>query len=415
MTALTAARLQMEVSLGFHMIFAALGVALPLLMVMAEGLWLRTGNRSYLVLAKTWAKATGLLFAIGAVSGTALAFELGLLWAPFMAEAGSIIGPAFTWEGYAFFLEAIFLGIYLYGWERLTPLQHWLAGIPIAISGAASSVLVVAANAYMQLPVTPLFANPLWPPMAMHSTLACYAAAGFAVAGVYAWGAWRGRGSELHRLALRLALAVGTVAAFAMPITGHISAQATARYQPAKLAAMEAQFRTEAGAPLRIGGWPLVKTGEVRYAVEIPGGLSWLAFGDAAAPVTGLDAFPVADWPSVPLTHISFQVMVGAGMLLIVVATWYWLTWRSHRASLPGRRLLLAILVASPLGFLALQAGWVVTEVGRQPWVIYGQMRTADAVTTAPGIFSTFLIFTVLYIILLITLIWLLRRIRHVQ
>lgn len=428
---LTAARIQMAYSLGFHMLFAALGIGMPLLMVLAEGLWLRTGDTRWRELARTWGKATGILFAIGAVSGTALSFELGLLWPHFMALAGSAVGPAFTLEGFAFFLEAIFLGLYLYGWDKLPPVAHWLTGIPVALSGAASSVLVTAAGAWMQNPLgagllrtrpeafdplTHLFGNPAWWIMALHSTVACYAAAGFAVAGVYAWGALRGRWDGLRRRALALAMAVGTVAAVSMPLTGHVAAQEVARRQPAKLAAMEAQFRTERGAPLRIGGWPDTGRQEVRWAIEIPGLLSWLAFGRTDAEVAGLDRFPRDQWPNVPVVHIAFQIMVGAGFASLAVAAWFWWAWWRRRAASPPavpRPLLWAVVANSPLGFVALEAGWVVTELGRQPWILYGVMRTADAVTTAPGVVATLVGFLVLYLLLAATLVWLLAGLKH--
>lgn len=435
MDGLLAARIQMAFSLGFHMIFAAFGVGMPLLMLIAEGVWLRTKQPRYLDLAKTWGKATGVLFAIGAVSGTALSFELGLLWPPFMAFAGSAIAPAFTLEGYAFFLEAIFLGLYLYGWDRLSPLRHWLAGIPVAVSGAASSVLVVATNAWMQTPIgadvlrshpeefdpaAALFGNPAWPVMAVHSTLACYAATGFAVAGVYAWSVLRGRRDPVRLSALTIALTVGTVAVIAMPITGHTSAVSAAQRQPEKLAAMESQFRTERGAPLRVGGWPVPETGEVRYAFEIPGALSWLAFGDPKAEVPGLDRVPRADWPNVRLTHVSFQAMVIAGFAMLAAAAWYWAAMLRRRADRRGsavilgdRWLMRGLITAGPLGFVALEAGWTVAEVGRQPWIIYRVMRTSEAVTRAPGVVATLVGFVVLYLLLGGTTVWLLRQLRH--
>jgi cytochrome d ubiquinol oxidase subunit I len=268
-----------------------------------------------------------------------------------MASAGPAIGPAFTLEAFAFFIEAIFLGIYLYGWQRLSPKAHWLSGIPIAIAGAASSVLVTAANAWMQNPVdfakitsgasdtnlfTVLFTNPYWPVMAIHSTIACYAATAFAVAGVYAWGTLRGKRDQVHQAALRLALAVGLIAAFIMPLTGHISALVTAKYQPAKLAAMEALFTTEKAAPLRIGGIPNTETGEVRLALNIPYGLSILATGRPNAEVTGLDKYAREDWPNVPLTHFAFQIMVGAGMFILLAAIWYWWKWKQVSTSCGG-------------------------------------------------------------------------------
>lgn len=428
MSNLDAARFQMAYSLGFHMLFAALGVGMPLLMFIAEGLWLKTGREPYRRLARTWAKATGILFAIGAVSGTGLSFELGLLWPAFMGFAGSTIGPAFTLEGYAFFLEAIFLGLYLYGWERLSPVAHWLSGLVVAVSGAASSVLVVATNAWMQNPVgadllrtnpaaidpvAVLFGNPAWGIMALHSTLACYVATGFAVAGVYAWGLLKGPDDGLRRSGLAIAMAVGFLGALAMPVTGHESAVVVASRQPAKLAAMEAQFTTEAGAPLRIGGLPDPETREVRFVLEIPRALSLLAFGDPDAVVPGLDQVPRADWPNVVVTHLAFQAMVGAGTALVLAGAWYWARVARRRGSPVSRPLLWALVAASPLGFVALEAGWIVTEVGRQPWILFQVMRTSEAVTTAPGLQATLAGFVLLYAALAAVLVALLRRLKH--
>lgn len=424
MDALTAARAQMEVSLGFHMFFAALGIGMPLLMVIAEGLWLRTGREHYRHLAQKWAKATALTFAIGAVSGTALSFELGLLWPRFMEFAGGIFGSAFALEGYAFFIEAIFLGLYLYGWERLSPRAHWLVGIPVAVSGMLSGVLVVAANAWMQAPVgftlqdgqpvdiNPLapFLSPRWMEMAVHSTLSVYCATGFAVAGVYAMGMLRGRRDAYHRSALTLALGMGTVAALLQPISGDLLAHSTAQLQPAKLAAMEAHFETQAGAPLIIGGLPDAERGTVRGAIKIPKLLSLLAHRDPDAVVKGLNDFPPDERPNVLITHLAFQVMVASGVAMIALGLLYgWVRWRRRGAELP-RPLLWALVAGAPLGFLALQAGWIVTEVGRQPWVIYGVMRTRDGVTPLESVPITFWGFSVLYLILGTALVVLLRQ-----
>ena len=458
MDPLLAARAHMEVSLAFHMFFAALGIGLPLLMLIAEGLWLRTGREHYRQLARTWAKATALTFAVGAVSGTALSFELGLLWPRFMEVAGSILGPAFALEGYAFFIEAIFLGLYLYGWERLSPRAHWWTGVPVAISGLMSGILVVAANAWMQTPVgldpaalasvpgtlaptsalgplamaDPLavFRTPYWFHMALHSSLSCYIATGFAVAGVYATGLLRGRRDAYHLSGLRIAMAVGAITAVLQPLSGDISARAVAELQPAKLAAAEAHFETGRGVPLTIGGIPTAE-GEVKYALRIPNGLSLLAHHDPDAEVLGLDAFPREAWPNVLITHLAFQVMVGLGFALMGLSLWYWLAaWRDHRRGTrmaadgasrrgpfwpgPNRILLWALLLGAPMGFIALQAGWLVTEVGRQPWVIYGVMRTADAVTPVEGVPATLFAFSVLYLILATALVVLLRGLaRH--
>src|SRR5688572_12053184 len=422
MDTLTAARAQMEVSLGFHMIFAALGIGMPMLLPIAEGLWLRTRQEHYREVARQWAKATAVAFDGCAVSGTALSFELGLLWPKFMNFAGATIGSAFTLEGFAFFIEAIFLGLYLYGWDRLSPRAHFLTGIPVAVSGLASGILVVAVNAYMQYPALdaagqvrtdPLapFASPAWLHMSLHSSLSCYIATGFAAAGVYALGMLRGRNDAYHRSGLRIALAVAAVTAVLQPLSGDVSARAVAQLQPAKLAAMEAVFTTERGAPLLIGGLPDVDARNVRYAIEIPRGLSFLAHHDFNAEVAGLDRVPRSDWPNVTVTHIAFQIMVGCGFLLAAVGALYWLLqWRKRE---PNRALLWTLLLVAPLGFVALEAGWVVTEVGRQPWVINGVMRTADAVTTVDDVYITFYAFCVLYAVLGAVLVMLLRRLAH--
>lgn len=432
MTDLLAARAQMTLSLAFHMVFAAVGIAMPLMMLVAEGLWLRTGDRDALRLAKTWAKVTAVLFAIGAVSGTALAFELGLLWPRFMAFAGPIVGLAFALEGYAFFLEAIFLGLYLYGWDRLRPWVHWLCGWPVALSGAASGILVVSANAWMQAPagfriapdgaptdVDPAAAllNPAWGLMAAHSTLSTYQAVGFAVAGVYAWALLRNRRPErarYNRLALGIAMLFGASTAVAQPVLGDLLAGRANDAQPAKLAALEGQFLTERGAPLRLGGWPDPETRTTRWAIEIPKGLSLLATRDPDGEVRGLEAFPRDEWPEARVVHPAFQVMVGSGFAMLGVAVWYsWAWWQGRRDRRPWaerRWLLRAIVACMPLGFVALEAGWVVTEVGRQPWIIYGVMRTRDAVTPVAGVGLSLAGFTLLYAGLLVILALLLRR-----
>jgi cytochrome bd ubiquinol oxidase subunit I len=440
---LTAARVQMEVSLAFHMVFAAVGMAMPLMMLIAEWRWLRYHDRDGLGLARTWAKVTAVLFAIGAVSGTALSFELGLLWPRFMAFAGPMIGLAFALEGYAFFVEAIFLGLYLYGWDRLSPRAHWLCGWPVAISGALSGILVVSANGWMQGPtgftpgpegnavdVDPLAAlfNPAWPLMALHSTLSTYQAVGFAAAGVYAWALLRPARPErgrYNRMAILIGMALGAVTAVLQPVVGDLLARRAHQAQPAKLAALEGQFSTERGAPLRIGGWPDPDARETRWAIEIPRGLSLLATHDPDGEVLGLEAFPRDEWPESRIAHPAFQLMVGAGFAMMGLGLlFWWLWWRGRPADHPEpaggrvrrpdftqRRWLLWLLVlASPLGFLALEAGWIVTEVGRQPWIAYGIMRTRDAVTPAQEVGLSLAAFTGLYLGLTAVLIFLLRR-----
>ncbi len=426
MNTLTAARAQMEISLAFHMVFAALGIGLPLLLVIAEGLWLRTGRAHYLVLARRWSKATGLLFVVGAVSGTALSFELGLLWPGFMSFAGPLIGPVFTLEGFAFFIEAIFLGIYLYGWDRVSPRAHWLAGVVVAVSGMLSGLVVIAANAWMQQPtgfhlvaghmvdVDPLapFRARAWRVMGLHSTLSSYAATGFAAAGVYALAMLRGRRDDYHRAGLRIALAVASCALLLQLPSGHASAQLVASTQPVKLAAMEAHFDTARDVPETLGGWPDVRTGTVRFAVRIPYMLSVLATDDPHAEIRGLRAFPRDLWPNVVVTHVAFQLMVACGMALAGLSVLFlFLRWRRRDDWV---WLLRAAVMCAPLGFVALEAGWFVTEVGRQPWIIQGIMRTRDAVTTVPHAGAVFWAFGVLYVGMGIVLVSLLRGLARI-
>jgi cytochrome d ubiquinol oxidase subunit I len=418
------ARSQMAMSLAFHIIFAALGIGMPLLMAMSEGFYLRTGKPVYLELSKRWAKGTAILFAIGAVSGTVLSFELGLLWPKFMAFAGAIIGMPFSLEGFAFFTEAIFLGIYLYGWERISPFQHWLAGVLVAISGAVSGIFVVTANAWMNTPagftlvngqvtqVDPIAAmlNPASLHEVLHMTLAAYVATGFAVAAVHAYFLLKNRTSVFHRQALGIALAVACMIIPLQLLSGDFSAKRVARLQPAKFAAMESLFHTSAGAPIVIGGIPNDDKQSVEYGLEIPYLLGLLAYNDPSATVTGLDAFPRDQWPNTQLVHWAFDIMVGSGMAMLALAVWAgWLWWR-RRAIPDNRWFLRALVAAGPLGFLAIETGWMVTELGRQPWIIYGVLRTAEAVTPMPGLVTPFVTFTGVYIFLTVVLVFLLKR-----
>jgi cytochrome bd ubiquinol oxidase subunit I len=421
---LLAARSQMAMSLAFHIVFAAVGIAMPLLMVIAEWRWLRTREEVYLTLAKRWAKGTAILFAVGAVSGTVLSFELGLLWPKFMEHAGAIIGMPFSLEGFAFFTEAIFLGIYLYGWDRVSPRKHLFAGAMVAVSGALSGVFVVIANAWMNSPtgfdwvdgrpvnIDPIAAmmNPMAFSQTLHMTIAAYAATGFLVAGVHAFMLLRERGNIFHRRALAIALAVGGVAAVLQPLSGDISARAVAVTQPVKLAAMEGHFKTEPRAPLSIGGLPDEEKREMKYAIKIPAGLSLLSFHDPNAVVQGLNDFPRELWPNVTIVHLAFQVMVGLGTLMMLAALWGLLQWRRRRALPDGRWFLRSLVALAPAGMIAIEAGWVVTEVGRQPWIIQGVMKTAEAVTPMPGLVVPFVTFTLLYVFLSVIVVWLLIR-----
>ncbi|HLA79553.1 MAG TPA: cytochrome ubiquinol oxidase subunit I [Vicinamibacteria bacterium] len=425
MSDLMAARSQMAMSLAFHILFAVAGIAMPVLMVMAEARYLKTGEAVFLTLAKRWSKGTAILFAVGAVSGTVLSFELGLLWPTFMAYAGPIFGMPFSLEGFAFFLEAIFLGIYLYGWDRVSPGKHLAAGVAVAVSGTLSGVFVVIANAWMNTPtgfqvvagrpvnIDPFraMANPAAFTETLHMTLAAFASVGLAVAAIHASRLLRDPTSAFHRHAYALALLLGGAASLLQPLSGDLSARHLAEHQPVKLAAMEGQFKTERGAPLRIGGWPDQDRQETRFALEIPYALSLLAFHDPHAEVQGLDAVPPTDWPPVAVVHLAFQVMVACGTAMAAVSAiggWLWL---KRRRRLPDARWFLRLVVLTgPLGFLALEAGWTVTEVGRQPWVIRGVMRTAEAVTPMPHLVVPFTVFSLLYLVLGLVVVLLLRR-----
>jgi len=425
LTSLEAARIQMAVSLGFHIVFAALGIGLPVALLYAEGRANRTGDAVWMALARRWAKAFGILFAVGAVSGTVLSFALGLFWPGLIGRWGAVMGLPFALEGFAFFLEAIFLGIYLYGWDRLSPRAHWLAGWPIAVSGAASALFVVSANAWMQVPtgfrlsatgrvvdVAPLSAmfNPAMPVMTTHMLLAAYMATGLAIAAVYAAGMLRGRRDAHHRRGLALGLAMGLVFAPVQVVVGDWAARLVADRQPVKLAAMEGQWETQRGAPLRIGGIPDPGAERTRFALQIPRGLSWLAYGNPDAVVKGLKAVPEADRPNTVLVHLSFQAMVAIGFGLLGLGIWTsWSLWRRRR--LPESRWFLRVAVlAGPAAFLAIEAGWIVTEVGRQPWIVQGFMRTADAVTTRPGIGWQLAATLAIYGLLSVACAWLLLR-----
>lgn len=418
-----AARSQMALSLGFHIIYACIGMVMPFFMAIAHYKWLRTNNIVYRNITKAWSKGVAIFFATGAVSGTVLSFELGLLWPGFMKHAGPIFGMPFSLEGTAFFIEAIALGFFLYGWDKLNKWFHWFTGIVVGVSGLASGILVVSANAWMNSPagfeyvngeyinIDPISAmfNGAWFSQALHMTLAAFAATGFAVAGVHALMILRKKNEVFHAKAFRIAIVFGAIAALLQPVSGDISAKDVTKRQPAKLAAMEALFKTETAAPLIIGGIPDEETQTVKYKIELPGMLSFLAHGDFTHEVTGLDKIPKENHPPVMVTHFAFQIMVGIGSFLVLLALIYFISLK--KKSWYNRKWFLRLfVVAIPLGFIAVEAGWVVTEVGRQPWIIYNVLHTADAVTPMPGIVYSFYMFTVIYLSLTAVVIYLLRR-----
>jgi cytochrome d ubiquinol oxidase subunit I len=418
------ARCQMGLSLAFHIVFAVIGMAMPVMMVVAEAAWLRRGDPVYLDLTKRWAKGTAVFFAVGAVSGTVLSFELGLLWPHFMAFAGSIIGMPFSLEGFAFFLEAIFLGIYLYGWNRVSRSAHLFAGVMVAVCGAFSGIFVVSVNAWMNTPagfqveggrvtdVSPLAAmmNPAAAAQVIHMLLAAYSAVGIAVAGVHARWLLIDRTSAFHRRAYLVALAVGLPAVALQPLSGDYAGRVVAATQPAKFAAMEAHFETAPYAPLHLGGIPDPEARVTRYALQIPGGLSLLAHGTPSAVVTGLSDVPADLWPPVLPVHLSFQVMVALGFWLATLSLWGAVLWWRSRL-FDSTLFLRLIFLSTPLGFVALEAGWMVTELGRQPWIIQGVMKTSAAVTPMSGLAIPFVLFAVIYVCLGVAVTVLMRHV----
>lgn len=419
------ARSQMAVSLAFHIIFAAVGMGMPLLMALAEWRWLRTRDPAWLDLARRWSKGTAILFAVGAVSGTVLSFELGLLWPGFMRYAGSVISMPFSLEGFAFFAEAIFLGVYLYGWDRISPRAHWIAGVIVAVSGIASGAFVVTANAWMNTPagfrmtpngpvdIDPIAAmlNPAALHQVIHMVLAAYVATGFAVAGVHAFFLHRDRTNRFHRRALSIALAVACIATPLQILSGDLAAKRVAHLQPIKFAAMEGLYKTASGAHFTVGGIADNETMTTRYGIEIPYLLSFLQNFDPNSTVRGLEEFPRETWPNTTLVHFAFDAMIACGMAMLGVVLWCaWRWWRTR--SLPDTpRLLRTLVWCAPLGFIAIETGWCVTELGRQPWTIYNVMRTAEAVTPITGLAVPFAGFTLLYLLLSGVLVYLLRRV----
>jgi cytochrome d ubiquinol oxidase subunit I len=393
------ARQMQTLSFVAHIPLVCFAIAFPAMVLFVEWHYLRTGDELYKTLARRWTKVMAALFAIGAITGTILSFEMGLLWPGFMAKFASVFGLGFAIEGFAFFTEAIFIGIYIYGWDRLSPRWHFVSGLPIVAAGLAGSLMVIAVNAWMNHPggfelrggevvdVQPfkaLFGNRyLWHEL-VHMYLAGYMVAGFLIAGAYAWGRLRGRWGRYERTALVVPLTVAALAAPAQVLVGDWAGREVAHMQRVKLAAFEGQAKTERGAPVHALGW--YTDGDVKYGIALPNLLSLLAYHDPNARVQGLNAVPADERPPVNVVRVAFQVMVAIGLALALLGVLYSVA-RIRRRPLPDSPWFYrAIVAAGPLSVVALVAGWVVTEVGRQPWVVYRYMRTSEAVTGADGI-----------------------------
>jgi cytochrome d ubiquinol oxidase subunit I len=417
------ARQMQALSFAVHIPLVCFGIAFPAMVLFVEWLYMRSGDELYLVLAQRWTKVMVALFAVGVITGTILSFEMGLLWPNFTATFGSVFGLGFAVEGFSFFMEAIFLGIYVYGWNRLSPRAHFLSGIPVVIAGFSGSLMVIAVNAWMNHPsgfrlqggkavdVHPLgalFGNTyLWHEL-VHMYIAGYIVAGFVMAAAYAFGRLRGRWGRYERTALAIPLTVAALAAPVQLLVGDWAARDVATTQPTKLAAIEGLAETTRGASEHLLGW--YTDGQVKYGIAIPHALSLLAFHSWNATVQGLDAVPADQRPPVNVVRASFQTMVGIGTLLALLAVAF-LVIRVRRKQLPDSRWFYrAVVVAGPASLVALISGWITTEVGRQPWVVYRVMRTSQAVTGASGLPIGYATLALVYLGVAIAVAWILRR-----
>jgi cytochrome d ubiquinol oxidase subunit I len=417
------ARQMQALSFAAHIPLVAFGISFPAMVMVLEWLHLRTGDPLYRTLAQRWTRVMAALFAVGVITGTILSFEMGLLWPNFTATFGGVFGLGFAIEGFSFFMEAIFIGIYVYGWRRLSPKAHFLTGIPIVITGFTGSMMVIAVNAWMNHPggfrlragkvvdVNPLkalFANSyLWHEL-IHMYIAGYIVSGLLVAGAYAFGRLRGRWGRYERTAIAIPLTIAALAAPVQILVGDWAARDVATTQPVKLAALEGLYRTTRGAPEHLLGW--YTEGQVKYGIQIPHLLSLLSFHSWNAKVQGLASVPPDQRPPVNVVRVAFQTMVGIGTLLALLGLFY-LGVRVRRGRLPESRWFYrAVVVAGPLSVVALIAGWVVTEVGRQPWVVYRVMPTAAAVTGAQGIPIGYAALAIIYLGVACGTGWVLRR-----
>src|SRR5579864_1480235 len=419
------ARQMQALSLSVHIPLVCFGIAFPALVLFAEWRHLRTGDPLYRTLARRWSKIMLALFSVGVVTGTNLSFELGLLWPVWMADFGNVFGLGFTLEGFSFFVEAIFIGIYVYGWDKISPRLHFASGLPIALAGITGSMFVIAVNAWMNHPTgftlsggravnahpwSALFANPFFWSEYVHMYFAAYIVCGFLMAGAYAWAFLRGRRGRYERTALRISLSAAAVASPLQVVVGDWAARDVAVYQPVKLAAMEGLAQTTRGAAEHLLGW--YNGHAVVWGIDIPRLLSLLAFHNPDAVVKGLSIVPLAGQPPVNVVRFSFQTMVGIGTLLALLGLVYlYLHFRHH--GLP-RWLLAAVVAAGPLSVVALITGWITTEVGRQPWIVYDVMRVDQAVTGASAIPVGYGALTVVYLILALIVYAILRRLARV-
>jgi cytochrome bd ubiquinol oxidase subunit I len=419
---LEAARSQMAFTLGFHIILASVGVALPFMMLTANYRGLRRNDPAALKLAQRWSKAVAVTFAVGAVTGTVLSFEFGLLWPAFTERFGEVFGVLFAIEGLFFFIEAIFIAIYIFGWKHLSPWAHFWTGVPVVVAGLGGAFSVVAVNSWMNQPqgfsptsgdvtsvdLSKVIFNPAVPYEVPHMILAAYLVTGFLVASIYAVGMLRGRRDRIHRLGLLIPLTVACIATPIQFMVGDTAARAIAKDQPVKFAAMECVQTTSTHVPEYIFG-RCTEDG-MKGGIKIPGFDSFLVGWSTSTEVIGLDSVSPDDRPPAnTMLHWAFDTMVGICTMLIGLGLWLGIGWWRKRDFPQSRWFLRAVAVSGVLSIVALECGWIVTEVGRQPWIVYRVMRTEDAVTQASGVWVTFIGILVLYLALGTTLVLVLR------
>ncbi len=420
---LLAAREQMAFTLGFHIVLASIGVAFPVMILIANHRGLRKGDADAMKLARRWSKVAGVTFAVGAVTGTVLSFEFGLLWPHFMERFGDAFGIAFAIEGIFFFTEAIFLAIYIYGWDRLSGWKHFWAGVPMVIAGLGGAFSVVAANSWMNQPqgftldaagkvidTDPfrVLINPATGYEVPHMILAAYMVTGFLIASVYAVGMLKGRRDRIHRLGLLIPLTIACIATPIQLYVGDVAARGVADRQPAKFAGMECIYETGPHQAEQLGG--ICTKDGVKGAISIPGLDSFLVGFSTDTVVKGLDQIPEDEQPPAwTMLHLSFDAMVGIGSALMLLAAWFAWGWFRARDIPKSKWFLRAVAISGGAAILAMWCGWIVTEVGRQPWIVQGYMRTSEAVTNAEGLWWSFGFVLLLYTALGATAIWVIR------
>jgi cytochrome d ubiquinol oxidase subunit I len=413
--ALLLARAQFAFTMASHIVFPAFTIGLASYLAVLEGLWLLIRRDVFLELFNYWLKIFAMVFGMGVVSGIVMSYQFGTNWSVFADKTGGVIGPLMGYEVLmAFFLEAGFLGIMLFGMRRVGPKMHFAATVLVAVGTLFSAFWILSANSWMQTPAgyavnadgqfVPVdwwrvVFNPSFPYRLVHMVIAAYLTTAFAVGGVGAWHLVHDADNAAARMMFSMALWMATVVAPIQVLAGDQHGLNTLAHQPAKIASMEGHFETRAGAPLILFGIPDQAAGEIRYAVEIPHLASLILTHSWDGEVKGLDAWPRQDWPNVAILFFAFRLMVGLGFAMFGLGLWS--LWHRWRGSLYRARALHFVSVAmAPAGFVALIAGWFVTEAGRQPYTVYGLLRTAQSVSPldAPAVASSVAAFVIVYI-----------------